>query len=158
MEEPAAVQCPTRPMTAGLTSFPKAPARSREFQIRVPGPGHYWGLSEQCPSSSHPLWLPRKEENGGDKTAKDCPGLDPTAVCSCVRLSVSGLVEGWTLGRLRHAGLTCLQEDPGSTAAGTFKCRLNPTDVYIWLTLAEQWVGTRPGFIAGVQGVIRAWL
>lgn len=65
-KETAAVQHPARPMTAGLTSFLKAPAGSRE--LYTPGvPGEQamtGGHRRNAPPPWHLLWLPGKGEQG----------------------------------------------------------------------------------------------
>lgn len=84
----------------------------------------------------------------GARPAKDCPDLDSTAVCCCSRLSVSGSAKGWAPRRAEACSLSWLQEVPGSTTAGAQTVASTPLE-YMWLTLAAQWSGPRPGFGAG---------
>ena len=68
----------------------------------------------------------RKEDNGGTRPAKGCPGLDSTAVHLWARLGILALTKGQAARKVRHVGLTWLQGDPGLTASGAFNGATNP--------------------------------
>lgn len=121
-KEPATVQCPTRAMTAGLTSFSKVPTRSRKFPH-----GSAWArpLLESireipllfCVTSSCPA---RKQMEGTRRTA-GCLGVAAAAISPARGFVFWDKPRTGHQGRLRHAGLTWLQGDSGSTIAGTLK-------------------------------------
>ena len=63
---------------------------------------------------------------GGTRPAKGCPGLDSTAVYLWAWLGILGLTKGQAPRKVRHVGLTWLQEDPGLSVAGAFTGATNP--------------------------------
>ena len=103
----------------------------------------------------------------GARPAKDCPGLDSTAVCSCARLSVLGSAKGWTPRRAKACRPDMASGRPRLNYGRGLRRRLDPTGVYMarsgraavgnptWLQRRWQvthtdgpvswWPGTEPG-------------